>query len=151
VATARDGCVVETGPLAELLRGFVDSWGLTRPSTAGRFTAASRRTEVSPVGAVTWLAAETRRQDPAGRGIPEGTIQNIVRGRHRLTELRTADALVTALERPEVFHDGTLRIRPNPSAPAALRASCCGGVSEALAQIQAAYGPPAPQSLTGAA
>jgi hypothetical protein len=115
----RDGCVVDAGDLAVLLRGFVARWNVERSVTVGRFAGRDRRTDVSPVGALKWLSAET--------GLAEGTIENIVRGRNHSTELRIADALVVAIGRPYAFHDGTLTIRPNPSAPAAARAACCSG------------------------
>lgn len=128
VATARDGCVVPTEPLAAILGGFVTRWNRDRPSIGGKFTSAERRTEVTHVGAVAWIAEETRRNDPEGGvGIPQNTIENIVAGRYRTTELRVADAIVTAIGCPEVFHDGTLEIKPNPSASREARAACCGG------------------------
>jgi hypothetical protein len=123
----RDGCVVITEGLADLLARFVEDWKRSRPSTGGRFgDGVDDRNAVSTIGAVAWLAAETRRNDPDGVGIPPDTIQNVVSRRYRTTELRVADALVTALGRPEVFHDGTLTILPNPSAPRAARDACCG-------------------------
>ena len=157
MATARDGCVVETEPLAHLVGGFVASWNRDRPPTGGRFSdrkARERRTEVSTLGAVSWLADQTRRSDPSGLGIPPDTIQNVVSRRYRTTELRVADALVSAIGRPEVFHDGTLTIRPNPSASRAAREACCGGSSGVLEAICAAYGSTSPRvrrSITGVA
>jgi hypothetical protein len=109
--------VVETAALAGMLRDFVARWNNERPVTTGQF-AGDRRCEVSPIGAVSWLAQET--------DLPKRTIQRVVAGTRRTTELRVADALVQAIERPDLFHDGTLRIRPNPRAPARQRASCCG-------------------------
>lgn len=75
------------------------------------------------MGAVSWLAMET--------GLPKRTIQRVVAGTRQTTELRVADALVWAINQPQLFHDGTLNIRPNPRARATERAQCCGG-SDAL-------------------
>lgn len=131
MAAARDGCVVATEPLSQLLSGFVADWNRTRPSTAGRFSSdrgrrreAEPEPDVSTVGAVAWVAAEA--------GLPKDTVQNVVAARYRTTELRVADPIVTAIGRPEAFHDGTLEIMPNPNAPAAARAACCGGSSDSL-------------------
>lgn len=128
---ARDGCVVPTEPLSHLLNGFVQQWKRTRPATRGRFRQrAEERATVDPLGAVEWLALKTREQDPTGRGIPEGTIQNIVSGgRYKHTELRVADPLIAAINMPEAFHGNppVLPILPNPSASKEARASCCGG------------------------
>lgn len=122
-ATSRDGCVVETEPLAHLLRGFVTSWNRRHEPTAGRFSD-RRSVAVRQVTAVEYLEQETiRHRQP----VPRATIQNIVAARYRTTELRVADALVTAIECPQAWYDGTLVVRPNPAAPKAVRASCCGG------------------------
>lgn len=118
----RDPCVVDTAPLAALLEAFVRDWNRTRPSTAGQFTTNARhsRTEVTPIGAVTWLSAETR--------IPRRQIQRIIAVRYATTELRAADLLLIAIERPDELSPltGSLAIRPNPNAPPAVRATCCG-------------------------
>lgn len=105
---ARDGCIVDTAPLAVVVRGFISSQGLEQ---------AGRR----------WLAERS--------GIHEDTIENIAAARSAVTELRVADALLTALERPDLLSDGklprntggTLEIRPNPRARKDLQASCCSG------------------------
>lgn len=133
--TARDGCAVETAPLAALVRGFVTSWNRQRPQTANRY--GEEPGSVTPIGAYEYLAAETRRADLLGRGVPEPTIENIVRELRPTTPLSVADALVTAIDRPEAFYDGTLEIRPNPGASKQARAACCTGSS------------PPPASLTG--
>lgn len=119
VTLARDGCVVDTGPLTDILHGFVTRWNRDRPRSSGQFSSREASDQVSHVSAVGWLAAET--------GLAEGTIQNIVGGRVPTTELRIADRLVTALERPDLWHDGTLTIRPNPSATREAQRLCCGG------------------------
>lgn len=76
------------------------------------------------MGAVAWLVQETRRRSPPG--IPEATIEGVIGRRHRTTELRIADALVAAIDAPQAWHDGTLKVRPNPRATPERRASCCG-------------------------
>lgn len=129
MAIARDGCVVDTEPLSELVHGFVSRWNRDRPQRSGQFrkrsaapaAAKEQQPDVDPIGAVAWLAQET--------GLPRDTIQNIAARppRYRTTGLAIADSLVSALGRPEAFHDGTLSIRPNPNAPRAARAACCGG------------------------
>lgn len=142
---ARDGCVVRTEPLADLLTGFVSRWRVHRPATAGQFTSTERGSAVSAVGPVAWLEQETRQHDPDRRGVPAGTIERIMGRRSPTTELRTADALVSAIGCPEAFHDGTLEIRPNPCATPRERAACCGGslvgVAYVLDAISAQFGP----------
>lgn len=119
---ARDGCVVDTEPLASLVTGFIRSWNTRHESRSGRFTGEQRRNDVDHVSAMAWLESET--------GVPRTTIQNIKLARYPTTELRVADALVAALDAPEAFHDGRLTVRPNPAASAEARRSCrCGGAS----------------------
>lgn len=124
---ARDGCVVQTDPLAGLIHGFVARWRATRPATSGQFVSEQRGQSVSALRPVDWLEQETRRLDLDGRGVPVGTIERIMGRRSPTTELRTADALVSAIGCPEAFHDGTLEIAPNPCASAREQAACCGG------------------------
>ena len=114
--------MVDTPPLAAELQTFVTRWRETRPTTTGQF-AGTERCDCSPIGAVSWLAMET--------GLPKRTIQRIVAGTRKTTELHVAEALVNALEQPQWFHDGTLNIRPNPRARAAERA-CCGHQGDTL-------------------
>ena len=59
--------------------------------------------------------------------VPEATIQHILARHYRMTELRVADALLTALEQTDVLCDWT--IYPNPGARPEDRAECCGGSS----------------------
>lgn len=134
MALARDGCVVPTEPLADLLNGFASRWRRQRPVTAGQFAQRQQRTEVTFVGPVDWLSAETQRLAvEGGHPVSAEAITRILRRRSRVTELRTADALVAALGCPEVFHDGTLEIQPNPLASSRERAACCGsGASDSL-------------------
>ena len=113
----RDPCVVDTPPLAAELQAYVKRWRRDRPTTTGQF-AGTNRCDCSPLGAVSYLAQET--------GLPKRTIQRVVAGTRMTTELRVADALVWAIEQPQLFHDGTLQVRPNPRANASARAQCCG-------------------------
>lgn len=125
--SARDGCIVDSEPLAIVVCCFVDAWHRDRPSTGGQFAQDGRRTEVAPVGALDWLALES--------GVPKHVIAKIAtrdrfghpKPRTPRTELRVADALINAMERPELFHDGTLEVRPNPIATAKAQALCCSG------------------------
>lgn len=119
MTAARDECVVDSEPLAELVTGFVSSWSRSRPSSStGRFAGKDGRVgSAAPMSALDWLEAETK--------ISRGTISNLIgRPRNRTTELRVADALVAAIGHPEVFHDSTLTIRQNPYVK---RRSCCSG------------------------
>lgn len=114
-----NGCVVLTAPLTRAVCDFLTRWG---------------RDIVSPddhvlfIDGIEWIAFES--------GLPEETIRNIKRGRHRTTELSVADRLVQALGHPEWFHDGTLTIAPNRNAPRHLRDECCGGSADAPAPAE---------------
>lgn len=129
-AYARDGCVVSTEPLSQMVRSFIDDWNRTRPpATGGQFGPGQTRTEAMTVSAIAWLAGETA---VLGEAVTEEVIGRMVgpRGRRKpRTELRVADALVQAMGQPQAFHDGTLRVRPNPAAHRSARAACCGGSS----------------------
>lgn len=120
MTAARDECVVDSEPLAELVTGFVSSWSRSRPACSSRFAGRKGRVgSAAPMSALDWLEAETK--------ISRGTISNLIgRPRNRTTELRVADALVAAIGRPEVFHDNTLTIRQNPYVNVKNR-SCCSG------------------------
>ena len=119
---ARDGCVVASESLAEILLPFLDGWSRERPAVGGRFEAGSaQRTTVTYVTGAEWLARET--------GVPEKTIRGLAsrdaetgrpKPRNPTTELRIADALVAAVGRPEVFHDGTLEVLKNPNSLASV-------------------------------
>lgn len=112
MARTPDGCLVETEPLAALLRQFVDEWNRDRPQTAGRFGS-----EITPVKPAAWLATAAT--------VPESTIQHILERRYRMTEYRHADALLQALELPHILPHWT--VYPNPSARAEDRMECCAG------------------------
>lgn len=100
---ARDGCVVDSDPLAAILSGFVGSWERTRPKSEGH-----QRRAVRPVGAIEWLVSES--------GVSEYRIQKVLDGSEAQVDLGVADALVAAVGCPEVFYDGTLEVK-----------GCCGG------------------------
>ena len=124
--TSRDRYVVDTGPLREIIRTFVTDWSRTRTSDGGRFTeargasAAAARWSGEPAAPTTHDVSQLRPFEflAAESGVPEWRIEKIAKARHPTTELRVADALVTVIGCPEVFHDGTLEVRPNPRAAA---------------------------------
>lgn len=106
----------------------MDKWSTDRPSTGGQFAQHGCRTKVSAVGALEWLARESR--------VPKHIISKIATRdrfgqpapRTPRVELRVADALTTAMNCPEVFHDGTLEIKPNERASKEAREACvCSG------------------------
>lgn len=115
----RDGCVVPTEPLADLIRGFLVSWSRERPANHGRYSADEARTEVTFVGGEEWLAQES--------GLPRDKIQSVRQRRQPHTELYVADALTAAIGRPDVLC--ALPVSPNPKASRAARESCCGSAS----------------------
>lgn len=120
----RDGCCVETAPLARVLEEFVDDWRRKRPPTSGRYNGGRETTDVEPIGPYAWLALDT--------GLREAEIRRVRNPERRpLTELRVADALVASIGEPGMFLDGTLNIRPNRRARPERRAECCGGSSAA--------------------
>jgi hypothetical protein len=99
----RDPCVVPTPPLARLLCEFRDRWNRERPPyQAGRFRDDGGRSPAEFVNAVSWVAAEA--------GLPRYEVENVLKARTTATELRTADALLAAIGRPEALQDGTLPI-----------------------------------------
>lgn len=125
-----DICVVETGPLREALEGYVAACGQRAAAVAWGHPSDGG---FGPSVALARLAVRTRDQDAVwGLGVPVSTIWNIYLGAHRLTELRTADAILTALNRIDVFR-GDIRVLPNPNLPRRLRSdewrgcSDCGG------------------------
>lgn len=124
----RDGCAVPTAKLAELLGPILDkverTVAVASPGSSQDPGRSRRRL------AAVWLSQQTARLDPDGRGIPARSIERIMeeRGRERgdrLTQLRIADVIVTAVGIPPyVFHDGTLPVQENPAA-SATRQDCC--------------------------
>lgn len=107
VTTVRDGCVVQREPLARLVREFLDHRVPGNPSQNR---------------ALDWLAAETKRYDRTGRGVPKATIRTLIGPARatQTTELWIADLLVTAIDRTEAFHDGTLKISHTTSTASVL-------------------------------
>lgn len=115
-ATVRshDSYVVDAQPLAVALHSFVQGWSRTHPrDAAAKDRVAARRPDVQPISAVEWLTDES--------GVPQGTIQNFLRRdadgrpapRSRTTDLRIADALLTAVGRPDMLD--AMNIRPRRS------------------------------------
>lgn len=127
---------MQTSQLACVLDEWIGRWERDHPDLAtgtSRRGAGRRQNELGQlngndaVGAVTILHERTVLLDPAGRGVPRPSIENVVYSRWRTTELRTADLLVAAVERPEAFWDGSLAVIPNPNASASAQRECCGG------------------------
>lgn len=113
---ARDGCVVESLPLAGVLLPFIDKWDRAYGDSA----------TPNALTATGFLADKT--------GLSKRTIENITKRNRdtgkptpqtRTTELRIADPLIAAIGRTEVFFDGTLTIQPNMLAHPSARAACC--------------------------
>lgn len=115
-ADARDGCVVESRALSGLLHEFARSFSRRNPDAPKDIVARS----------VIKLVAERA-------GLAEGTVANLLTcdergepcGRYFTTELWIADRIVTAIERPEVFYDGSLTVWQNPAAKKRARRACC--------------------------
>jgi hypothetical protein len=136
VAT-RDGCLVPAEPFAELVRDHVSSWNLGRPQPGGQFFFEGS----PPVRALAWLAAEASRHatgdgripgsEPVTEGMLEGLLDRGARQRD-LISLRLADAIATALGRPEIFYDPRVdgRIVPNPAASREARQACVEMLSD---------------------
>lgn len=107
---ARDCFVVATAELSPLVRTFVSDWNRGRPPDGGKVTAGrQRRRRATFVGAYAWLEQES--------GVVQSTLRDIYRGpaRRRWTPLQEADAIVTAIGRPDLIS--------SPAAPASLVAS----------------------------
>lgn len=95
---ARDCFVVATAELSPVVRAFVSDWNRRRPADGGKVTAGRvRRRRATFVGAYAWLEQES--------GVPESTLRDVYRGpaRRRWTPLVEADAIVTALGRPDLL------------------------------------------------
>lgn len=118
---SRDGCVVDSAPLAGIVREFIDRWRAVRSSACNQFAPNHQRATSDTVSAIEWLSCES--------GVSPDAIKSLTRRsspRNATTELWIADALVSAIGHPEAFHDGTLVVKPNPRAARDARA-CCGG------------------------
>lgn len=114
---ARDCFVVDTGDLQPVVRAFVAAWGRQRPSDGGKVTAGrQRRRTATFVSAYSWLEQES--------GVPQSRLRDVYRGpaRRRWTPLAEADAIVTALGRPDLLTSdagalvasGAIRVMPDP-------------------------------------
>lgn len=139
----RDGCLVTSAPFTETLRAFVVRWSKDRPQPGAQFGVT---TEEPPIRALAWLAAEVSRHSPY---ITEATLKGLLERGDRakgLIELRVADALAVALDRPDVFYDPRIVVYRNPQASRdaecldelgqPLRVppgACCSGSSRLLA------------------
>lgn len=136
---------METARLKNVLDQWIGRWERDHPDLATGLSgkqgqgSSGRRNELGQlngneaVGAVAILHERTRLLDrdaetgEPGVGVSKQSIRSVVVSRWRTTELRTADLLVAAAECPEVFHDGSLAVIPNPRASADAQRACCGG------------------------
>jgi hypothetical protein len=120
-----DACVVETGPLCDLVTTYVAEWLETRRSRKGQ-RGYDAEVDVDPFSPYAWIAFDT--------GIPEAQIRKLrTPTRYPLAELSVADAIVNSIGEPGMFHDGTLTIMPNPFVTdPRRRAECCGGSEVAV-------------------
>lgn len=118
VESLRDPCAVETTGLAAVVASFVSEYGRRHRTMAVG--------EDALTGAIQELVRRTMDIDPVGRGVSDKTIRSVLKGTYATTDLRTADALVTAARRPMAFHDGTLGVVQNERASAEVRKTCCG-------------------------
>lgn len=104
----------------------MEQWARDRPVVGGPDIG-----RIHPIGAVSWLAQESE--------LPRETIRRVIDGRSEYTEYRIAEPLIgRALERPELFYDGTLDIIDNPRISA-----------DSLAAARAREGSDANTGLTG--
>jgi hypothetical protein len=149
---------VPTRALALVVREWTREWDRDHPDLAGRSrdengallggggsetsrNALGQLSGNSTVGALTILHERTRQNDPLGRGVTKRRLHDMLSPRAgRYTELATADLIVSAIGRPDLWHDGSLPVEPNPSASRRARADCCGGSQTAST---------APNSLVG--
>jgi hypothetical protein len=120
-----DGCLVPAEPFIEAVQAFVRQWNRERPQPGGQFGVEA--STVVPIRALQALAAVAE--------LSEATIRSIYEGRFNRIELRVADGLVVALERPDLFYDERVdgKIEANPFASAEARTECCGGATEGAA------------------
>src|SRR5215217_9145286 len=116
-----DDCIVDAEPLARLLVAFIERWERDRPPSRSRF----ETREVGYIDPLAWLAAES--------GLPQKTIANIVHRdnkgrrvpRYSTTGLDVADAIVTAIGRPDALAPGgLLQVRGRHAKHDRV---CCGG------------------------
>lgn len=116
-----------------MVRGFLTDWNRSHPATTGQFGDVG----TEHVSGIEWLASETRRLD-GGVGVSPSTIEHVLAGRYRTTELRVADPIATALGQTyEISEGGALEPFPNPNAPRNLRGGSdgrcgCGGSESQL-------------------
>lgn len=118
-SSAHDGCVVEREALAALVCAFESAW--------------ERRHAVAN-DPLAWIASEIHQaRGIDGPKVTREMLNNIMRGESpkraakQWVELRYADQIVTVIGATTAFHDGRLRIFPNPRAKRVLRLACCRG------------------------
>lgn len=147
MAGIRDGCVVEAEPFAELVRRHVSRWRVEHPCEdrerdANGYYDGSR--DDAPVQALVWLAAVASHiADPDGtnttkRGrvvpvVPKGLLENLTAGKHSVIELRVAEAIAYALDKP--YEVAGVEVFPNPHASREARAQCCSSQPEYAAAV----------------
>ena len=130
----RDSYVVCRGPVYEIYSAFVSDWNLHHEPDSGRYAANSTRTSTSQVRAVEWLANETRRIDHRRRGIPEKSLNDLFRKtpegglRYPTLDLRTADLLLTAMDKPDLIARDP-RLQPQRRSS---RVCCNGSLPDSL-------------------
>lgn len=111
---ARDAYVVCREPVAEVVGTFVTTWSRDHAPDGGRHAAFQERTKVTQVRAYEWLAEKTRQLDRVrDEGISEKSLASMFRRnpggdlRYQTLDLRTADLLLTAIGRHDLFpHPG---------------------------------------------
>lgn len=118
---AHDCLCVPTEALSDLLGEYVSSWNQRRPPTPFPQMRNTPRDTLTAVESLT-----------ASSGLTASQIDGIRRKRTRYTELRVADPLVAAMNRPEAFYDGSLPVIANPKASASTRASLTGALQPEL-------------------
>jgi hypothetical protein len=99
-----DPLVVRTIELAGVLDKWIREWRSERPLQID----ANRWKQPGELfmGAIEALSQRS--------GIPERSIARVRRLETKWTNLHIADALLTAIERPELMSDGTVNVVPNP-------------------------------------
>jgi len=140
----RDGCLVTTEPLVEVLSAFIVRWNKDRPQPAGQFGLTEE--DEPPIRALAWLVAEVSR---FASDVTEATLKGLLEHGDRakpLVELRVADAIASALARPDVLYDPRIVVYRNPQASRNAECldaegqplpippgACCSGSSRRLA------------------
>lgn len=133
----RDGCVVEAEPFAILVRHHVARWRAEHPSEDrdrnenGYYDGSP---DDAPVAALAWLAAVASHiADPEQKNVtkkgdvaavvPRGLLENLVAGKKVRIELRVAEAIAIALDKP--YETAGIEVFPNPNASDEAQRECC--------------------------